>query len=251
LALDTSISTRASLSLIKKAAANFTDQLRPLDRIAIYEINFIVRQIQGFTSDRKRLKRAIESIATSSTGGSKIYDGVAQAVKELQKARTGRQAVILLSDGMENSSRTRFEDLRRLLAQSNVVFYPVTILNKMSQKDLLDDFIKNADRKDPNAGIYVENAKKSLSFLEEIYQIQTERLHTFTEETGGKIFLVGALADLAEEYAKVAQELRNTFSLAYYSKNKDRDGSMRRIEVKVKNPNYLVRSRSSYLVPEE
>jgi Ca-activated chloride channel homolog len=251
LALDTSISTRSSLSLIKKAASNFTDQLRPSDRIAVTQIDFNLREVQDFTGNRKKLKGAIEGIATSARGGSRIYDGVVQALKLLQKVESGRKAVIMLSDGMENASRIRFEDLRRLLAQSDVVFYPVTILNKGSQKDLLEDFIKKADKKKPETPSYVENAKVSLSILEEVYQIQTERLQTLTDETGGKIFLVRDLSDLAEEYAKVAHELRNTFSLAYYSKNADRDGTMRRIRVEVRNPSHRVRYRTSYFVPKD
>jgi len=251
LALDTSISTRSSLSLIKKAASNFTDQLRSSDQIAIVEINSAIRDIQGFTSDRRKLKKAIDRIATASSGGSRIYDGVADAARRLEKAEGGRKAIIMLSDGMENSSRIKFEDLRRLLAQSDVVFYPVTILNKGSQKDMLEDFIKNADKKKADLASYVENAKFSVSVLEEVYQIQAERLQAMTDETGGKIFLVANLADLTEEYAKVAHELRNTFSLAYYSKNTDRDGTMRRIRVEVRDPRYRVRTRSSYFVPKD
>jgi VWFA-related protein len=87
--------------------------------------------------------------------------------------------------------------------------------------------------------------------LEEVYQIQAERLQVMTDETGGKIFLVADLADLAEEYAKVAHELRNTFSLAYYSKNTGRDGTMRKIRVEVRDPRYRVRTRTSYLVPKD
>jgi len=251
LALDTSISTRSSLTLIKKAASNFTDQLRLSDQIAISEINSSVREIQGFTSDRRRLKKAIDRIATASSGGSRIYDGVADATKKLQKSEGGRRAVIMLSDGMENSSRVKFEDLRRLLAQSDVVFYPVTILNTGSQKDMLEDFIKKADKKKPDLAPYVENAKVSLSVLEEVYQIQTERLRTLTDESGGKIFLVADLADLAQEYAKVAHELRNTFSLAYYSNNTDRDGTMRKIRVEVRDPRYRVHTRTGYFVPKD
>jgi Ca-activated chloride channel homolog len=251
LALDTSISTRSSLSLIKKAASNFTDQLRFSDQIAILEINSSIREIQGFTSDRRKLKKAIDRIATASSGGSRIYDGVADAAKRLQKSEGGRKAIIMLSDGMENSSRIKFEDLRGLLAQSDVVFYPVTILNKGSQKDMLEDFIKNADKKKLDLASYVENAKLSVSVLEEVYQIQAERLQVMTDETGGKIFLVADLADLAEEYAKVAHELRNTFSLAYYSKNTGRDGTMRKIRVEVRDPRYRVRTRTSYLVPKD
>ena len=96
----------------------------------------------------------------------------------------------------------------------------------------------------------LSNARASLSVLEEVYQIQTERLQSLSKETGGKIFLVGDLADLAGEYSKVAQELRNTFSLAYYSKNHGRDGTVRKVRVEVKNPDYHVRTRTSYLVPK-
>jgi VWFA-related protein len=250
LVIDTSISTRSSLSLIKKAASNFTEQLRPADRIGIAEINFFIRQVQDFTSERKVLKRAIQQLATYPYGGSKVYDGVAQALKQLQGVGGGRKAVIILSDGMENSSRTKFEELRRQLAQADAVLYPVTILNKDRQKNLLESFIKNADEKKPEVAPMVANAKASLSILEEVYQIQTERLQSLAEETGGKIFLVADLVDLAGEYAKVAQELRNTFSLAYYSKNHGRDGTIRKVRVEVKNPAYHVRTRTSYLVPK-
>src|SRR6267142_4526791 len=70
LALDTNISTRSSLDLIKKAAGNFADQLRPSDQIGIIEINSQVRQVLDSTSDRKKLKLAIQHITTASSGGS-------------------------------------------------------------------------------------------------------------------------------------------------------------------------------------
>jgi len=61
---------------------------------------------------------------------------------------------------------------------------------------------------------------------------------------------VGDLADLAGEYSKVAHELRNTFSLTYYSKNQWNDGVMRKIRVEVKDPRYRVHSRTTYYVPK-
>jgi hypothetical protein len=59
------------------------------------------------------------------------------------------------------------------------------------------------------------------------------------------------LEDLAGEYSKVANELRHTYSLAYYSKNHWHDGTIRKIRVEVKNPNYQVRTRTSYFVPKD
>jgi Ca-activated chloride channel homolog len=251
LVLDTSISTRTSLGLIKKAASNFAEELRPNDSIAIAEVNFFARQIQDFTSDRKTIRKAIQSLSTYPYGGSKIYDGVSLAAKHLQGVEGGRRAIVILSDGMENFSSMKFEDLRRFLAQGDAVFYPITIQNKDRQKDLLQNYIRSADPRKPENAPILKNAKESLSVLEEVYQIQTERLETLADETGGKIFFVSDLADLAGEYSKVAQELRNTFSLAYYSKNSWRDGTMRKIRVEVRNPNYHVRTRSAYYVPKE
>jgi Ca-activated chloride channel homolog len=251
LVLDTSISTRTSLGLIKKAASNFADELRPNDSIAVAEVNFFARQTQDFTSDRKIVRKAIQSLTTYPYGGSKVYDGVSLAAKHLQAVEGGRKAIVILSDGMENFSGIKFEDLRRLLAQGDAVFYPITIQNKDRQKDLLENYIRTADPKKPENTPILKNARESLSVLEEVYQIQTERLQTLADETGGKIFFVSDLADLAGEYSKVAQELRNTFSLAYYSKNTWRDGTMRRVRVEVKNPNYRVRTRTAYYVPKE
>ncbi len=247
LVLDNSSSTRSSLHLIKKAAANFVDELRPDDRIGIAEINFFVRALQDFTSNRKVLKQAIQKITTYPFGGSKVYDGVVLALKQLRGAEGGRKAIVILSDGMENSSNIKFEELRRLLGQGDAVLYPVTVLNKDRQKNLLESYIKSHKEDDP----YVKNARASLSVLEEVYQIQTERLQTISDETGGRIYLVADLADLTGEYSKVAHELRNTFSLAYYSKNTWRDGAMRKIRVEVTKPHYHVHSRTAYFVPKE
>ena len=246
LALDNSSSTRTSLNLIKNAALNFVNELRPADQIAITEINFFVRELQDFTNNRKTLAKALQKVASYPFGGSKVYDGIALGLKQLRPVETGRKAIVILSDGMENSSKFKFEDLRRALAQGDAVLYPVTVLNKDRQKNVLESYIRSAKKDDP----YVDGARKSLSVLEEVYQIQTERLQTLSEETGGRIYLVGDLADLAGEYSKVAHELRNTFSLTYYSKNQWNDGVMRKIRVEVKDPRYRVHSRTTYYVPK-
>lgn len=179
-----------------------------------------------------------------------LYEAMLNDAERLQLGKLG----IFLGKNylvtVHSESIRAVEMAERLWRSWTDLFYPVTIVTKGSQKDMLEDFIKNAHKRKPDLAAYVENAKVSLSVLEEAHQIQAGRLQTLTDETGGKIFLVADLADLAEEYAKVAHELRNTFSLAYYSKNTDRDGSMRKIRVEVRNPRYRVRSRTSYSVPK-
>ena len=246
LVLDTSSSVRTNLSLIKKAGIEFTHQLRPNDRIGIAVFSSSVNQILPFTSDRKQLSRAIDRLSVSTFAGSKVYDAIAQAVYRLRELTTGRSAIVILSDGMENASRIKFEGLRLLLAQSDAVLYPVTLLNKERQQDKLEAYIQSHPG-DP----YIANARASLAVLSDIYQKQTGRLLTVAQDTGGKVFVVSNLSDLAGEYAKIAEQLRNTYSVAYYSTNSRRDGTLRSLRVVAKNPKYQIRGRSNYFVPRE
>ena len=247
LLVDTSISTRNNLTLIKDAARNFTKELRPNDQISVTETHFFTQEVQKFTNNRKLLRKAIKRLSTYPYGGSRVYDGIAMALKSLQRTGSGRKSIVVLSDGMENSSGVSFEQLRMLLAQDDAVFYPITILNKDRQKKILERYIRENQEKKEDP--YVENARLSLSVLEEVYQIQTERLNQLSEDTGGKMFVVADLSDLTGEYSKVAHELRHTFSLAYYSNNLGNDGGLRQVRVEVKDPKLQVRTRKTYFVP--
>ena len=247
LVLDTSNSVQPNLPLIKKAGIEFVHQLRSNDRIGIAAFNSTVSQLLAFTSDRKLLERTLGNLKVSKFGGSKVYDGVAQAVYRLRELSTGRNAIVILSDGMENASRIKFDGLRLLLAQSDAVLCPVTVQSKPRPQQDLETYIQSHPESDP----YVANAKESLATMTEIYRVQTQRLLTLAQDTGGKVFFVSDLAQLSGEYAKIAQELRNTYSVAYYPMNTRRDGTLRSVRVAVKNPNYRVRSRTNYFVPKE
>ena len=247
LVLDTSSSMKEKLPLIKKAAIEFVRQLGSNDRIGIGVFNSSVTQSLGFTSDRKLLERTLNGLSVSTFGGSKVYDAIAQAVYRLRELSTGRSAIVILSDGMENASRIKFDGLRLLLAQSDAVLYPVTILNRQRQRDELEAYIHSHSESDP----YIANARASLAYLSEIYQMQTQRLLTVAQDTGGIVFVVSNFADLAGEYAKIAQQLRNTYTVAYYSTNPRNEAAMRSVRVETKNPKYRVRGRSSYFIPRE
>jgi VWFA-related protein len=245
--IDNSSSTKANLGIIKKAAINFTDELRPADRISVYEINFFVRPLSDFTSDRRVLRKHIDKLTTFPYGGSKVYDGIAEGIQKLKNVSGGRKALVLLSDNMENFSEIKFEELRRLIAENDAVLYSVTILNKEGQKEKLESYLKSPKAEEP----FISNARNSLSVLEEVYEIQNERMSALTEESGGRMMLVKDLIDLRGEYTKVANELRHTYTLAYYSKNHWHDGTVRKLKVELKNPRYQVRTRTSYYVPKE
>jgi VWFA-related protein len=67
-----------------------------------------------------------------------------------------------------------------------------------------------------------------------------------SEETGGKVFTVNSKHPLNEVFDQIQEELRNQYSIGYSSSNPKKDGSFRRIEIKVDNSDYRVQARNGY-----
>jgi len=75
-------------------------------------------------------------------------------------------------------------------------------------------------------------------------------MKSFAQETGARAFFPTDISQLAGVYSSITKELASQYALAYTSKNPKRDGSFRRIFVKVDEPNVRARTRSGYQVPK-
>ncbi|MCC7184870.1 MAG: VWA domain-containing protein, partial [Acidobacteria bacterium] len=74
-------------------------------------------------------------------------------------------------------------------------------------------------------------------------------LRTLSTETGGRVFFVEDIKQLAAIYQQIADELANQYSIGYSSKNQRRDGTWRAIVVKVDRPNTQARTKRGYFAP--
>ncbi len=74
-------------------------------------------------------------------------------------------------------------------------------------------------------------------------------LRQLTQETGGRAFFPNQLSDLANVYGQIADELSSQYTVGYSSKNPKRDGSWRRIVVRVNRPNTVARTKQGYFAP--
>ena len=88
-------------------------------------------------------------------------------------------------------------------------------------------------------------------------------LETLTAETGGDIFRPKvtpgsqseemdeqSLKELDSAFASLADQLRTQYTLGFFSSNDKRDGSFRKLSVRIKRPGYLARARSGYYAPK-
>lgn len=124
LLIDTSGSSQQALYQIQRAAVVFVDQLQTADRVQVMSFDGEVRTLTPFTSDRARLKQAIQS--TSPGGESRVYDAFHAAVSALTPVRRDRRAIVFFTDGVDRTSHaSRYEENLRQVEESGIIVYPI------------------------------------------------------------------------------------------------------------------------------
>ena len=134
LVVDTSGSQRRVLDQERSASSTFFDQVLRENKDMAFVIHFDseVELLQDLTSSRKQLQSAISQLDVAPPrqlqrpgsqypgggrrrggGGTSLYDAVLLASDELMKKQTGRKALIVLSDGVDNASKSTLADANR------------------------------------------------------------------------------------------------------------------------------------------
>ena len=224
--LDTSASMTGSMELVQQAAIRFAKALRPEDRAAVMGISNGLRVLQTFSSDFPSVERAIRT--TRPAGKTPFYASIYTALTELSKERRAattprRQAIVVLSDGQDTSSTFTFDELLREVRKRTVPIYTISPRPSNMTKAMREHF-------------YGETT--AMADFE---------LKTIATDTGGRAFFPVSLIELGGVYDAIATELANQYSLAYQSTNQARNGSFRRIALKILRPGLTWRTRAGYI----
>jgi Ca-activated chloride channel family protein len=224
LLLDVSASMEQKLPFVRKAATGFANALRPGDRASVVTFNNRINIAQSFSSDLPAVTRAIEQ--STASGGTALYNAIYVTLKEfVRESRRDdlirRRAMVVLTDGEDTSSLLNFEELQEEARRDGVTIYTI---------GLRDDRLPNASR-------------------ERRYFSQSDYcLKTLANDTGALAFFPDRLTDLASAYDVIGHELAQQYALAYTSKNPVRNGSFRRLVVRIVNrPEMKPRTRPGYL----
>jgi VWFA-related protein len=284
LLLDTSGSTRADVALIRRAANDFIDALRPGDRVAIIAFDSVqdgdshlatVDIASRLTSDRKALRAAIESVGTSN--GTPFYDALEQIAGDVfneqpREELRGRRAVVALTDGVDSSSMAEYADARDKLLRAGVACFFIQVntedfVEERLMKDCLDDgaltlsrtqleryrriFVPRADAADYQSFCQM-GAFERMQISRDLYNLARHEMGDLARASGGRTFAAADLRDARAAFAQVAAEIGTQYSLGYYPTNKTRDGRYRAIRVEVKGVagGAQVRAREGYYAPK-
>jgi Ca-activated chloride channel homolog len=218
--LDVSASMRPHLPLVRRAAAGLIRSLDATDRAMVVAVKNAIGIPQGLTSDQRQVEAAIQELAAS--GDTSLYDGVYIALKELERERLAsteirKQAIVLLSDGLDTTSRLGFDDVMDVARRAGVNVYVIAM---------------------PMGTIPVARHEQEGHILRAEYAMRS-----LAREAGGRSFFPKRVQELPAIYSEIAQELANQYELGYLPLVA-RDRGFRRISVRVENA--VTRTRSGY-----
>ncbi len=234
--IDTSGSEQHTLPRLKDAGGHFIDSVMKAgkDTVAIVQFEGEATLLQGLTSSPPRIKKALEDVAYvapppvsvfggptppinggSRQGGTSMHDAIIATASDLLAKEPGRKTIILITDGVDTTSRKRLQDAIDETLRAEVVIYAIGI-------------------GDPGFGGVNEGVLKKLC-----------------ESTGGRAFFPQGARDLDRAFAQLEQDLRQQYLLAYEPSNEASDGSFRKIEVRVQTRKDMkVRHRRGYYSPK-
>lgn len=240
LMLDVSDSTESKLEQIQKAALGFVDLLRPADRVMVGAFDKSVQFISDATSDRDAVRNAITRTRTG--GGTSLFTAVESVINKLNHT-AGRKVIVLLTDGVDTSSRgATANSTMRAAEASDTVIYPI-------QYDTYGDFADNAARETYSTGDFgkVAHVTRNGEPASEAYKRATLYLKMLADKTAGHFQYADSLKNLARSFEQLADKLRQQYTLGYYPKNKVADDRPRQIKVEVAVPRTTVHTRKSYV----
>ena len=226
--IDTSRSEERTLPDEKAAARAFVEAvMRPdKDEAAIVSFTGEVTLEQGFTGNLERVRRAIDRVEfvppsgyigggvvvggtppISDTnqmlaGSTAIWDAVWASSNELLSisADHTRRTIILLTDGEDTSSQVKMHEAIERAQKADALIYAIGIGDS--------------------------------------YQggVDTGKLQKITEQTGGRAYFPRNESELRNAFEQIQRDLREQYLIAYSPTNKARDGSYRRIQIEVVQP---------------
>jgi Ca-activated chloride channel family protein len=188
----------------RQAVAHFMRTANPEDEFFLIQFNDRPELVVPFTPSTEEIQNRLTFV--QSKGRTALLDGVYMAMNTMKKARNPRKAILIISDGGDNSSRYTMSEVHNAVRESDVQIYSIGIYEPIMAR-----------------GRTPEEASGP------------ELLRRLAEETGGRHFSVDNLAELPDVAAKIGIELRNQYVLGYVPKNASRDGKYRRVSVKLTN----------------
>jgi len=218
---DLSGSMQSKFVRARKALTEFLRTCNPQDEFFVVGFNDRPAIIVDYTSDVEDVEARMVMLRPENRTA--LIDAMYLGVNHLKTAKYDRKALLVISDGGDNRSRYTQGELTRAVRESEVQIYSIGIFDTYAPTE-----------EEQNGPIL---------------------LHDLSEATGGRLFKVLDVQDLADIAARISEELRNEYVIGYTPTDKRRDGTWRKLKVRLLPPPGLpqlnVHNREGYYAPSQ
>jgi Ca-activated chloride channel family protein len=225
LVIDASPSVLPDSSAMKQAADALVDSLAPLDQAALVDFSAHTYLLAPFSDAREVIRRAVARISVrglfGDTGGSNIYEAVYLTAKKLFPGRTGRKAIVLLTDGQDSGlgltldprsqsphpgdeNRLTFDDVVRALASQDIQVFAVSTENRPR--------IMTPAWLAANAG----TSFISPNVLRLGIPAYTDYLAELVRRAGGQLYFLNESSTVAGTFRQIAEKIRAEYTVGFY-----------------------------------
>jgi len=237
LLIDVSGSQRNLIDIERSAASQFFSQvMRKKDEAFLISFGEEVELLQDYTNSARMLSQGMNGLRVSSgvggfgpgpvptsgdPRGTVLYDAVFLAADEKLRSEVGRKVIVVITDGVDEGSRKKIDDAIEAAQKADAVIYSI-------------------DYSDPRA--YGNNSPFG-GFgggAGEGY------LRKMSDATGGHVYKVGRNHSLDEVFHELQEEMRSQYSVGFTSANDKRDGSYRKLEIRMANKDLKAQVRKGY-----
>jgi len=236
LLIDVSGSQVNLIQIERDAAAQFfTQVLRKKDEAFLLQFGEEAELLQDYTNSPKLLISAMRDLRVSGGAGgigpgpvptmgqprgTVLYDAVYLAAQEKLKGEVGRKVIVVITDGVDEGSRLPLKEALMAAQKADAVIYSI-------------------EYEDPS--FYSRGWGISLGG-----GAGASALHQLSDDTGGHVYRVDRRTTLDVVFKELQDEMRSQYAIGYTPLNDNKDGSYRKLDIKLSNKDLKAQARKGY-----
>jgi Ca-activated chloride channel family protein len=216
--VDTSGSMQPKIPQARLAIADFLDALNPHDDVFLFAFSSRPYLLQPFTTDHERVANKLMILYAN--GQTALFDAIIQGLRMVMTGRYDKRALLVVTDGMDNTSRAQVDEVISLARKMGVLVYSI--------------------------GIGDPNAKELPSIVigpfaiggGGVERVDAQTLHTLSTETGAKTYVIRQVGDgaaLRKACQQISLELREQYTLGFVAPDPSAGGYR---SVRVESPSH-------------
>ena len=233
LLIDVSRSQENLIGIEQNAASSFFSQvLRKKDEAFLISFGEEAELLQDYTGSPRLLQDGLKGLRVSSgvgglgpgpvptagqPRGTVLYDAIYLAANEKLRTEVGRKVIVVITDGVDEGSRLSLNQAVEAAQKADAVIYSI---------DYQDSRFYGPFGGFGSGG---ESALRKMS-----------------DETGGHVYKVDRHLSLEQVFKELQDEMRSQYSIAYTPLNDRKDGTYRKLDIKLSNKDYKAQARKGY-----